>query len=146
MRWSAALATRELSDDTLKSLASRVIRDGLKIGGVDFYPYGICIDYFSGRPVSIEAFLKDITFRAVKLFNPLVITPEGELRPFTFDFRPGFDLGPIDGLAGGIAPDGPAAVATVTGCSLGLLAGQAGFEAWFGWARDVARGEVSLSA
>ena len=62
------LATREVSDDTLKSVASRIIRDGLKIGGVDFCPYGICIDYFSDRPVSIDAFLKDTTFRAVKLF------------------------------------------------------------------------------
>ena len=62
------LAARELSDEALKAVSSRILRDGLKIGGVDFCPYGICIDYFSDRPVSLDAFLKDTTFRAVKLF------------------------------------------------------------------------------
>ncbi len=65
---SRRLATRELSEDVLKAVSSRIIREGMKIGGVDFCPYGICIDYFSDRPVSLDAFLKDTTFRAVKLF------------------------------------------------------------------------------
>ena len=62
------LAHRELKDDVISAISKRVVRDGLKIGGVDFCPYGICIDYFSDRPVSLDAFLKDTTFRAVKLF------------------------------------------------------------------------------
>lgn len=62
------LASRELADDVLETVASKILRDGLKIGGVDFCPYGICIDYFSDRPVSLDGFLKDTTYRAVKLF------------------------------------------------------------------------------
>jgi len=63
------LAKREIPEDRLEAAAKRIVRDGLKIGGVDFCPYGICIDYFGwGDRVSLDAVLKDTTFRVVKLF------------------------------------------------------------------------------
>lgn len=80
--------------------------------------------------------------RLSDMVNPLVITPEGGMKPFTFDFPPGFDLGPVEGLAGGITQDRLAALRAVTGQALGLLAGQGGFVDWFAHLRDVARGAV----
>ncbi len=62
------LAHREIKDDVIASVAKRMVKDGLKIGGFDFCPYGICIDYFSDRPVSIDSYLKGSILRAVKLF------------------------------------------------------------------------------
>lgn len=62
------LAKRDIPEDRLEAAAKRIVRDGLKIGGVDFCPYGICIDYFSDRAISLDAVLKDTTFRVVKLF------------------------------------------------------------------------------
>ena len=78
--------------------------------------------------------------------NPLVVTPEGEMKPFTFDFPPGFDLGPIEGLGSGLAKDRLAAVAAVTERASRLPEGQAGFVDWFAYLRDVARGEVPQPA
>ena len=62
------LAHRELRDDLIASIAKQIVRDGLKIGGVDFCPYGICIDYFTDRPVILDKVIAGGKFRAVKLF------------------------------------------------------------------------------
>ncbi len=62
------LAHRDIRDDAIAAVSKRMVADGLKIGGFDFCPYGICIDYFSDRPISIDGYLKDRILRAVKLF------------------------------------------------------------------------------
>jgi len=62
------LAHRELRDDLIASIAKQIVRDGLKIGGVDFCPYGICIDYFTDRPVILDKVIAGSKFRTVKLF------------------------------------------------------------------------------
>ncbi len=67
-----ALATRlahhDIRDDVLEKISSRVARNGLKIAGLDFCPYGICIDYFADKHVSIDEMLVNEKYRAVKLF------------------------------------------------------------------------------
>ncbi len=62
------LAHRDIKDDAIAALSKRMVRDGLKIGGFDFCPYGICIDYFSDKPISVDGYLRDRILRAVKLF------------------------------------------------------------------------------
>lgn len=62
------LAQRELKDDLIATISKRIVRDGLMIGGVDFCPYGICIDYFSDKLVSIDKLVVGGKYRAVRLF------------------------------------------------------------------------------
>jgi hypothetical protein len=62
------LAHRELKDDAIAAISKRIVRDGLKIGGVDFCPYGICIDYFSDKHVVIEKLMASEKYRSVRLF------------------------------------------------------------------------------
>jgi hypothetical protein len=65
---SKRLAHRDIKDDVIAAVAKRMVRDGLKIGGFDFCPYGICIDYFSDKPILVDSYLKDRVLRAVRLF------------------------------------------------------------------------------
>src|SRR5215212_9987103 len=46
---SRQLANFKLGDDVIKSLADRVIIEGLAIGRFNPCIYGICIDYFSDK-------------------------------------------------------------------------------------------------
>ncbi|MEX2519113.1 MAG: hypothetical protein WD969_07275 [Paracoccaceae bacterium] len=62
------LARHKISDDVIAKVANRVAKNGLKIGSVDFCPFGICIDYFADRTFSLDEFVRDEKFRAVKLF------------------------------------------------------------------------------
>jgi hypothetical protein len=62
------LAHRELKDDVIAAVAKRIVRDGLKIGGVDFCPYGICIDYFSDKRILVDKFFGPEKVRVVRLF------------------------------------------------------------------------------
>lgn len=62
------LARRDISDDVIRKLSERVAKNGLKVGGVDFCPYGICVDYFADREFSLDEFVRDEKFRAVRLF------------------------------------------------------------------------------
>jgi hypothetical protein len=62
------LAHRKINDDLLAKVSARVAKNGLKIGGIDFCPYGICIDYFAEKGVSIDEFLENEKYRVVKLF------------------------------------------------------------------------------
>ena len=62
------LAHRELKDDVIAAVSKRIVRDGLKIGGVDFCPYGICIDYFSDKLISVDKLVVGGKYRAVRLF------------------------------------------------------------------------------
>lgn len=62
------LAKKKIPDDVLARVAERAARNGLKVGGVDFCPYGICIDYFADRTFSIDEFIRGEKYRAVKLF------------------------------------------------------------------------------
>lgn len=73
--------------------------------------------------------------------NPLVITPEGAIKPFTYDFPDAYDLGRLDAFAGGGAP-------ALTGNLLALrylvrgvfdeLASHDEFIDWFAFCRDEA--------
>ena len=62
------LAHRELKDDVITAISRRIVRDGLKIGGVDFCPYGICIDYFSDKRILVDKLVAGERYRAVRLF------------------------------------------------------------------------------
>jgi hypothetical protein len=62
------LAHRELKDDVIVAISKRIVRDGLKIGGVDFCPYGICVDYFSDRRILVDKLVVGEKYRAVRLF------------------------------------------------------------------------------
>jgi hypothetical protein len=62
------LAHRDLKDDVITAISKRVVRDGLKIGGVDFCPYGICIDYFSDQRISVDKMTLSEKYRVVRLF------------------------------------------------------------------------------
>lgn len=62
------LARRELKDDTIAAIAKRIVHDGLKIGGVDFCPYGICIDYFSDKRILVDKLMTGEKYRVVRLF------------------------------------------------------------------------------
>lgn len=62
------LAHRELSDDVIGTITKRIVHDGLKIGGVDFCPYGICIDYFSDKRILVDKVLSGEKYRVVRLF------------------------------------------------------------------------------
>jgi hypothetical protein len=62
------LAHHKISDDVLAKVSARVAKNGLKVGGIDFCPYGICIDYFADRPISIDELLEREKFRVVRLF------------------------------------------------------------------------------
>ena len=61
------LASRKVDDAVIEKLAHRVAKNGLKIGKIDFCPYGICIDYFANK-VSIDELLVNDRYRVVKLF------------------------------------------------------------------------------
>lgn len=63
------LAHRELKDDVITAISKRIVRDGLKIGGVDFCPYGICIDYFGTSLPPIEKIFGKERLRIVKIFT-----------------------------------------------------------------------------
>ncbi|MGL6210315.1 MAG: hypothetical protein ACRC14_10860 [Paracoccaceae bacterium] len=63
------LAKREISDEVLQSVSNRIVHEGLKVVGLDFCPYGICIDYFSDRRISTDNLLADKPFRFVKVFT-----------------------------------------------------------------------------
>ena len=62
------LAHRELKDDMISAISKRIVRDGLKIGGVDFCPYGICIDYFADKRILVDKILGGEKYRVVRLF------------------------------------------------------------------------------
>jgi Fe-coproporphyrin III synthase len=81
--------------------------------------------------------------------NPIVITPEGRLRPYTYDFPARFDLGRL----GDLAPSARARLAARLPAIRHLLARtlhaaelQEGFLDWFAFQRDVARAGGNLSA
>ena len=63
------LAKRDINDDVLQSITSRIVHDGLKIGGLDFCPYGICIDYYADQRIRLDDLIAEKTFRAVKVFT-----------------------------------------------------------------------------
>lgn len=62
------LAKHRINDDILEKVAHRVAKNGLKVGGLDFCPYGICIDYFAHEGVLIDEMLVKEKYRAIKLF------------------------------------------------------------------------------
>jgi hypothetical protein len=62
------LANRNLKDDAISAITKRIVRDGLKIGGVDFCPYGICIDYFSDKRIAVDKIMASEKYRVVRLF------------------------------------------------------------------------------
>lgn len=65
---AARLARHKISDAVIEKVSHRVAKNGLKVGGVDFCPFGICIDYFADREFSIDELILDEKFRVVKLF------------------------------------------------------------------------------
>lgn len=75
------------------------------------------------------------------IVNPVVITPDGALKPFTFDFPAAFDLGRVEDLAGGRAGGVRRAAAPLRGMLAALLADlkrRRDFVDWFACCRDFA--------
>ena len=70
------LAKRDISDDVIAAMSKRIVKDGLKIGGIDFCPYGICIDYFSDQRIRLDDLFIDDKFRVVRLFPYGVIAAD----------------------------------------------------------------------
>lgn len=70
------LAKRDISDTVIASVAERIVKNGLKIGGVDFCPYGICIDYFSDNRILVDDLFQNDKFRVVRLFPYGVIADD----------------------------------------------------------------------
>jgi hypothetical protein len=62
------LAHRRIGDDVLKKVSDQISRNGLKVGGMDFCPYGICVDYFSDKMFSVDELVRDMTYRELRLF------------------------------------------------------------------------------
>lgn len=62
------LAHRELKDDVIAAVTKRIVREGLKIGGFDFCPYGICIDYFADKRILVDKVMGGEKYRVVRLF------------------------------------------------------------------------------
>ena len=62
------LAHHDLPDEAIAAISKRVVREGLKIGGFDFCPYGICVDYFADRRILVDKVLGGEKYRAVRLF------------------------------------------------------------------------------
>jgi len=62
------LARHRIGDDVVKRVSHRIAKNGLKVGRVDFCPYGICIDYFGSGRFSLDEVLRDDIFRVVKYF------------------------------------------------------------------------------
>ena len=70
------LAKRDISDDVIAAMTKRIVKENLKIGGIDFCPYGICIDYFSDKRILVDRLLQDDIFRVVRLFPYGVIAAD----------------------------------------------------------------------
>ena len=51
---SRQLANFKMSDDVIKSLADRVVIEGLSIGRFNPCIYGICVDYFTDKVPSLN--------------------------------------------------------------------------------------------
>ena len=71
--------------------------------------------------------------------NPLVITPEGVLRPFTFDFAPQFDLGTLEDLAPGRVDrvmERTDKLGNLLQSALHYAQGEESFLDWFAYCRD----------
>lgn len=80
--------------------------------------------------------------RLSDVVNPLVITPDGRLRPFTYDFPDAFDLGRLADLCperrGGLMARLPD-LGRLVGTALDRVGQEGGFIDWFAYQRDQAR-------
>jgi len=75
--------------------------------------------------------------------NPLVITPQGQLRPFTYDFPEAYDFGTIDDLIGPAGSDWRLPVGRLGNLVRDVFheaANRNEFIDWFAFCRDVGRG------
>ncbi len=79
------------------------------------------------------------------IVNPLVITPDGALRPFTFDFPSAYDLGRIEDLAAPVraVPLAVARIRRLIRAALDEAGRRDEFIDWFAWLRDLGRAPVS---
>ncbi len=62
------LAHRDISDAVIAKITDRLKFPGGHIGGLDFCPYGICIDYFTFERPEIDTLLRERILRSVKVF------------------------------------------------------------------------------
>jgi hypothetical protein len=88
------LAHRKISDEVLAKVADRITKNGIKIGGLDFCPYGICIDYFAEREFSLDEFVTGFKYRELRLF------PYGILVDDLFRVRVEVHVPEFEGLGG----------------------------------------------
>lgn len=62
------LASHKIGDATIAKVTDRIVQEGLKIGRVDFFPYGIKVDYFADSRVTINKLLELKRYRTLKVF------------------------------------------------------------------------------
>ena len=92
-RMSKRLANFELSDDTIKQLAERVLIEGLEIGRFDPCIYGICIDYFTEKLPSFDRLTPERGISKWEVF------PYGIIDWDRFRVRVAFDVDELEGKA-----------------------------------------------
>jgi Fe-coproporphyrin III synthase len=113
------------------------------------------VDLAPAEALAADACAWDLTLtggpeqRLSDAVNPLVITPDGRLRPWTYDFPEEFDLGQLQDLAPARRiwiSLGLPRLRRLLAQSLQAAALEEGFLDWFAFQRDQARRPVSLSA
>lgn len=92
---------------------------------------------------AFAAVLEGCAPRLSDLVNPLVITPQGQMRPYTYDFPDSYTLGQVGDLARGetrqitaMAPK----LKRLIGAVFDDIAGRNDYVDWFAHCRDFARG------
>jgi hypothetical protein len=84
------LARHSVEDEVVAKVARHVARNGLRVGRFDICPYGICIDYFGDRQISLDEFIGQDDFRSVRILchgippldDFMQITAEFEINEF----------------------------------------------------------------
>ena len=113
------------------------------------------VDLAPAEALAADACAWDLTLtggpdqRLSDAVNPLVITPDGRLRPWTYDFPEEFDLGQLQDLAPARRiwiSLGLPRLRRLLAQSLQAAALEEGFLDWFAFQRDQARRPVTLSA
>jgi len=90
-RMSKRLANFKLSDAAIRSLADRVLIEGLSIGRFNPCIYGICIDYFSDKYPRLEGLSKKLGVSKWEVF------PYGIIDWDRFLVRVAFDVAEFEG-------------------------------------------------
>lgn len=90
-RLSARLANYKLTDAVIKRLATQITIEGLSIGRINPCIYGICIDYFTDKPPSVERLSPKLGITKWEVF------PYGIIDWDRFHVRVAFEVDELEG-------------------------------------------------